>query len=267
MKKEIIYCFKKDIKEFTRKKYNLICLFTLLSLATLVLTMSKYFPSLLAIAMEKNNNILVGSDSINQLTTNVFPQSLKENMGIVSSDIIIFYGLIVILITYSIIPKEIHSGKWILPLGAGYTKKILLHSKAIVYSCGMSLPVFAIYNAYYAVGAMILNNNYNIYSSMINSVFLMLSMFVIVYCTFMLSIIYKKTLFAAITPLSIVVFAPDIMSIFSFGKFFPTYILTFIYNSSYNIGEIIIPICELLLIILIMIKYANIKIDNIEVRR
>ena len=64
---------------------------------------------------------------------------------------------------------------------------MLLHSKSIVYSAGMSFPVFVIYNMYYIVSSSILKNNYNVKVTLVNSVLLS---------------------FAAITSLLIVVFAP-----------------------------------------------------------
>ena len=85
---------------------------------------------------------------------------------------------------------------------------MLLHSKSIVYSAGMSFPVFVIYNMYYIVSSSILKNNYNVKVTLVNSVLLSFVMLVIVYITMMLSVIYKKPIFAAITSLLIVVFAP-----------------------------------------------------------
>jgi len=61
---------------------------------------------------------------------------------------------------------------WIWGIWAGYTKKMLLHSKSIVYSAGMSFPVFVIYNMYYIVSSSILKNNYNVKVTLVNSVLL-----------------------------------------------------------------------------------------------
>lgn len=85
---------------------------------------------------------------------------------------------------------------------------MLLHSKSIVYSAGMSFPAFVIYNMYYIVSSSILKNNYNVKVALVNYVLLSFVMLVIVYITMMLSVIYKKPIFAAIISLLIVVFAP-----------------------------------------------------------
>ena len=85
---------------------------------------------------------------------------------------------------------------------------MLLHSKSIVYSAGMSFPVFVIYNMYYIVSSSILKNNYNVKVALVNYVLLSFVMLVIVYISMMLSVIYKKPIFAAIISLLIVVFAP-----------------------------------------------------------
>lgn len=61
---------------------------------------------------------------------------------------------------------------------------------------------------YYIVSSSILKNNYNVKVTLVNSVLLSFVMLVIVYITMMLSVIYKKPIFAAITSLLIVVFAP-----------------------------------------------------------
>ena len=97
---------------------------------------------------------------------------------------------------------------WIWGIWAGYTKKMLLHSKSIVYSAGMSFPVFVIYNMYYIVSSSILKNIYNVKVALVNYVLLSFVMLVIVYITMMLSVISKKPIFAAIISLLIVVFAP-----------------------------------------------------------
>ncbi|MFR6560783.1 MAG: hypothetical protein ACLUR5_01205 [Eubacterium ventriosum] len=70
------------------------------------------------------------------------------------------------------------------------------------------ISVFVIYNMYYIVSSSILKNNYNVKVALVNSVLLSFVMLVIVYITMMLSVIYKKPIFAAITSLLIVVFAP-----------------------------------------------------------
>ena len=60
----------------------------------------------------------------------------------------------------------------------------------------------------YIMSSSILKNNYNVKVTLVNSVLLSFVMLVIVYITMMLSVIYKKPIFAAITSLLIVVFAP-----------------------------------------------------------
>ena len=53
---------------------------------------------------------------------------------------------------------------------------------------------------------------------------------------------------AVITMVITVLAAPDILTMFSFGKLFPTYLLTFVYNSSNAFAELIIPCITLILL-------------------
>lgn len=267
MNDKFVCCLRKDLKEYLRKKYNIICLGILLGFALLILLMSKYFPMILNMAIEKHNNILTGSDTLNHITTSVFPQNIKENIGIFSSDVVIFYGLVVIMIVHNIVPQELYSGKWIPPIGAGYTKKELLHSKATIYSLGMSFPVLVIYNLYYIATTFVLRNNYDVRIAIINSIVLAVIIFFIVYITIMLSVIYKKTMLSAITSSVIIIFAPDIFSLFSFCKYLPTYLLTYVYQSSTLVYNLIIPFIEMIAVYVVLIKIANKKIEILEVLR
>ena len=82
-----------------------------------------------------------------------------------------------------------------------------------------------------------------------------------------LSVIYKNHIMAVITMVITVLAAPDILTMFSFGKLFPTHLLTFIYNSSGNFAELIIP-CITLIVLQLGLCYMAIKrFDKIEIAR
>ena len=72
---------------------------------------------------------------------------------------------------------------------------------------------------------------------------------------------------AVITMVITVLAAPDILTMFSFGKLFPTYLLTFVYNSSDTFAELIIP-CILLIVLQLSLYYIAItRFDKIEIAR
>lgn len=65
----------------------------------------------------------------------------------------------------------------------------------------------------------------------------------------MTSVLYKHSIVAALSVIIIVSTAPDILTMFSFGKWFPTFLLTFTYNTESNLTRVIIPTLIMLLII------------------
>jgi hypothetical protein len=188
-------------------------------------------------------------------------------MGVLASDIVIFYGIVAILSTYNLLAKEIIDGKWIFPLSVGYKPFNLILSKGLVYGVGAAFPSVVFYNLYYFAGSLYLFPDYRIADAIINSLILGFSIFSIVYITIILASIYKKSITAVITIIPIIAIAPDIFVLFSFGKFLPTYMLSYLYQTCSNVYDIVIPAIFTIAITILLTVIAAKKSSNIEITR
>lgn len=265
--KELFCCMKKDLLEFMRAKRNLFFMGVLVGLAIMVLSMTQSFPFLIEELMKKKPDFISDPDSIHQMLAKLFPQDVKANLGIWSSDVGIFYTIVTVLTVYNILPNEIQEGKWIFPIAVGYKNEVLILSKSLVYSVGAAFPVMVIYNLYYMISSYMLLDNYTMKSAMFNSVILGISIFSIVNITIMASLIYKHAIINAVSMIVMIMAFPDIMTMFSFGKFFPTYLLTYVYSSREEWMSVIIPMIILVILQLIIAKFAIKKSYMIEIAR
>lgn len=264
---QIICCIKKDMLEVIRNKRNLLFNGLLIAITIMVLGTTLAFPSLIDILVEKTPDLVADGSQIQQVMAKLFPQTTKENMGIWASDIIIFFTVAISFVCCNLLPKEIHSGKWILVMEAGYSHWQMLFSKMLVYGSCTALPVFIGYNLYYVLSGIFISDNYSSSIALGNSVVIAIAIFFITTLSITLSIIYKNHIMAAITMIITVLAVPDILTMFSFGQLFPTHLLTFIYKSSNNFGELVIP-CIILFALQISLYYMAIKrFDKIEIAR
>ena len=255
MKKQLILALKKDILEYIREKKFFLYSGTLLCITIIMILVSRFLPDLMNAAINNIPHIISNVETIVNTISDLFPNNIKENIGIFSSEIIIFYGSFVIFSTYNIISNEIKRGKWILPLCSGYKPITLVLSKSIVYPFFIALPCFIFYNFYYLICISFLENNYYFTTVIINSFILFFIIFFSAFATILLSIIYSKPFLSATTMFVYVAVAPDIFVLFSFGKFLPTHLFSYLYMSGCNFIELIIPIllCVVLSIILIVL--------------
>lgn len=260
----ILCCLKKDIFEIVRNKRIMIFNGLLIAISAMVLLTTILFPDLIGMLAEKAPDVMSDGTQIEQLMEKLFPQSLKENMGVWAADVGIFFTVIIALVCGYIIPIEIKDGKWILIVGAGYQREVLIGSKVVAYGMAVAVPTVLVYNLYYNVAGLFLTSNYPITTAIINSIILAFAMFSIAGLTILLSVIYKNPLLGVVTVITTVIAAPDILTMFSFGKYFPTYLLTFVYNSSDNWGELFIPTTILIVVEWFCYKMAvkrSLKID------
>lgn len=244
-----IACIRKDIFEFLRQKRNVICMIVLIGIGAMVLIVTNTFPALLAQLSIKSPNLISDPSSMDGMIAKMFPADMKGSLGIVASDIGVFYTIVVALICHSLLPAEIRDGKWIIPINAGINASKLVASKCLVYSAGMAFPVVVVMNLYYYAASFFLDNNIEWRVALINSLVLGISIASIVSITIMTSVLYKHSIVAALSVIIIVSTAPDILTMFSFGKWFPTFLLTFTYNTESNLTMVIIPTLIMLLII------------------
>ena len=267
MKNQIICSFQKDIMEYIRTKKTLLFSSTLFFLCAVVFLATKTFPTLISALISSTSHIASNSDTITSSLIAFFPENLKDNMGILSSDIIIFYGIVVILSTYNLIKKEIDSGKWIFPSSVGYKPFVLIISKGVVYGLGAAVPSVIFYNLYYVIGNVYLFPDYYITSALVNSLILGFAIFSIVYITITLSTICKQAIMSVVTIIPFIVIAPDVFSLFAFGKYLPTHILTYLYQSMNNYNELLAPMVMTFSIALFLSVLASKKALDIEVSR
>ena len=150
---------------------------------------------------------------------------------------------------------------------AGYSHWQMLFSKMFVYGSCASLPVFVGYNLYYALCRIFILDNYSSAIALGNSVVIAVSVFFITTLSITLSVIYKNHIMAVITMVITVLAAPDILTMFSFGKLFPTYLLTFVYNSSDSFADLIIPCITLIILQFGLCYIAITKFNEIEIAR
>ena len=190
--------------------------------------------------------------SLSSFLEKFFPNDVKRSLGIFSSDIGVFYSLTLILMTFSILPNEISTGRLVLPLCAGHTKNSLFLSKQLVYSTLCALPVFPIYILYYSICIGFLENNYELTSVIFNAALWVVAEFSIVFLTIGLSVLFKRKFYSLAIMASVIMVMPDLLSFFKFGKLLPTYILTYLYSSENEIKLIAIPLLVLVALLVLM---------------
>lgn len=267
MKNQIICAIKKDIKEYLRNKKNILFSITLLLLCAMVFGATKFLPSLISTLIERASHMISNTSTISDTLATFFPENLKANMGVLASDIAIFYGIVAILSTYNLIVKEINEGKWIFPLSVGYKPSVLIISKGLIYGIGAALPSIIFYNLYFILGNMYLIPDYEFTTAAVNSLILGFAIFSVVYITIMLASMYKQTIMAAVTMMLFLIVAPDIFSLFTFGQYLPTHLLTFVYQTSNNTADLLIPFLFTIVIQVFLTFLASKKAADVEVSR
>lgn len=260
-------CVKKDISEYLRYHRNMLCMLVLMGIGAMVLLTTLFFPDLISELAIKAPNMITDPKAINELMTRLFPQDVKGSLMIFSSDVGLFYTIVVCMICHSILPGEIKNGQWIIPVNAGIEKRTLLTSKSLVYAAGMSFPVFVVYNLYYYVASTFLSANCRYEVALLNSAVLSLSIAFIAIVTILSSVLYKHSVIAALSIITIVMVAPDVLTFFSFGKIFPTYLLTFAYTLGENMATIIVPTVIMAIISCVLYIFALRKCEKKEIIR
>ena len=265
--RQIICCIKKDLFEVVRNKRTLLFNGLLISITVMVLGTTLAFPSLIDLLVEKAPDMVADGSQIQQVMAKLFPQTTKENMGIWASDVVIFLTIAISLMCCNLLPNEIRAGKWILVMEAGYSHRQMLISKMLVYGSCTAVPTFIGYNLYYTLSCFFILDNYSPITVFGNSVVIAVAVFFITTLSITLSLVYENHIMAVITMVITVLAAPDILTMFSFGRLFPTYLLSFVYSSSNNFIELLVP-CVILILLQLGLFYMAIKrFDKIEIAR
>ena len=261
----IFLCWlNKDRIEIIRGRKNITCFCVLLACACLVMVTTSMLPLLLDKAMNITN-FLSGDTTLADFMSQFFPADLKGSMGIFSSDVGIFYSLVLIIFTFNLLPSEIASGKMILPLCAGHNKNMLLLSKQLTYSTLLAFPVFPVYLLYYTIGTSLLQNNYDFKTAVGNALVLTSVAFFVTSITIVLSVVMKRKYLTLATMVVAIMVAPDLLSYFTFGQYFPTYLLTFSYNTSSTFSSLIVPYAVTIVLLLFLDIWAIKKRFTVDV--
>ena len=72
---------------------------------------------------------------------------------------------------------------------------------------------------------------------------------------------------SAVTMILFISIAPDIFTLFSFGKYLPTHILTYLYQAKNNYIELVIPVVGIIALAALFTIIAVKKSKAIEVAR
>ena len=131
----------------------------------------------------------------------------------------------------------------------------------------MAFPVFAVYNVYYYAASVLLSPNCRYGTALQNSAVLSLSVAFIAIVTILSSVLYEHSVMAALSVIVIVMAAPDALTFFSFGKLFPTYLLTFTYTLGEDLMDIIVPAIIMAAVSCVLFFFALRKCEKAEILR
>ncbi len=243
-------CLKKDMIEFFRCRKNIICACILLGIGAMVILTTLFIPNLIDRLAEKSPHMISDPKAIQELMKRLFPDDVAGSLKTFAADIGVFYTMAVCFMCHSILPEEISGEKWILPVNSGIEQKTLILSKCIVYSAGTGFPVFVIFNLFYFIASFTFSGRCTFSTVLLNGVILSIAVSGIVTITILLSLIYRHSIFSALSVILVVMTAPDILSFFSFGKWFPTYLLTYAYSLENRLCLTVIPTIALLVLII-----------------
>lgn len=257
---------KKDFREYMRGKKCIIFSAALFAIGAMVILTTMFFPTLFSVLAEKVPDIISDSISLDSIRY-LFPDNLKDSMGMWASSIGTFYSILIVLMVHGLIRKEIKRGAWIFPVASGYKKDHLMLSKALVYGLGSALPVFIFTNIFFFLASTFLDNNLSFLRALLSSIVLAFAIFGIATITILTSVFFKSSIVTALSMIGIVMVAPDVLSLFSFGRYFPTYLLTFVYTMESDFRMIIMPVVELISITGIIYFFAAKKVVRMDISR
>ena len=226
---------KKDFMECFRRKKFLIFTLSALGIALLIYACSMILPVFVQAIFDIAPEFISGAESMEELMNTFFPDDVKGNISLLSSNLMVFYVVIIVILSYRLLPKEFDRGRWDMPISCGYKPETLIVSKALVYGLMSALPVFAAYLLYYIFISMVLKDNLGSGNALTQAFLNFLCIFIIMVYTIFGSAMFKHGIVNAVSVISITLFAPDIFSFFNFEKSiflsFAIVIISFWYNS------------------------------------
>ena len=230
---------KKDIREVIRTGKVITFVLVAFGIALMILMFTFLFSDIPEVMWEQLSAFNISS--LEEVMASMYPKSVRESTGIFAYYIGFFFSLVVILMTHNILPKERKQGKWIIPLQQGYEGFDIILAKCIVYGAMTGLVVFGSYMFYYILANVYMERNFPFGNAIVCGVVHGFNLCFIVIYTMIFSLIWKNPVIAAVSMLATVILVPDIAIYFAFGKFLPTYPLTFVYDSSSEYGNLVAP--------------------------
>lgn len=245
-------CIKKDRTEYLRSNKLTICIVFLALFMAFVLGLTALVPRLSELISSGTEFMSEGIDAIADFLRSYFPQTLSGSMEFFSTEIGLFYSVLAIAFSFGVLPNEIKSGRLILPTCNGYKQKEIFLSKQLVYALFTSIPAGVSYFLYYLLGSTFLKRDYEIQMALLGAVVTAFNIFCIVCLSVALSVIYKHKIWVIVSLGLTVAASPDILGILPFGKYIPTYIYTYLNYPNKDPMELIIPVIEYIVLIVVL---------------
>ena len=260
MSEGMICCIKKDIRECLRT--GKVILFAALVVGIGVMIMG--FTFLFSDIPEALWSQLPGFniESLEELVSTMYPKLVRENIGVYSYYIGFFFSLVVVLVIHGSLTRERESGKWILPMEQGFDKMDFLGGKILVYGTLAGGCVFAGYLLYYLLACSFMERNMTFGHALFCGFIHCLNLFFIVAYTLLLSLIYPTPVLAAVSVIGTVILVPDVATYFAAGKYLPTYLLSFVYDSSNTYSDVAVPLMINIFLLAILWIVASSKKES-----
>lgn len=259
----VMCCLKKDIQEVLRTGKLVFFLVLALGIGVLIMGFTVIFSDIPDFLTSELSGFDIGS--LEEMMSTLYPKRVRESLGVFSYYIGFFNSLITILVCNGILPRERQSGKWILPKEQGYKGSHFLAGKCIIYGGMAAVSVFISYMLYFFISNTFMEQNMTfgnaIFCGMLHG---LNAMFILDY-TFLFAVWFNSGVLAAISMIGTVLFIPDIMNYISFGKYLPTYLLSFVYDSSSDYGTVVLPLLVNIIFFAMLYVIAVSKLDDKKV--
>ena len=258
-------CLKKDIKEVLRTGKVILFAAMVLGIAVMIMGFTMIFTDIPDALTEQ----LPGFDisALESMMVTLYPKRVAGSVGVYSYYIGVFLSLVAILVIHSLLPKEIRNGKWVLPLEQGYSKRVLITSKCIVYGLLAFVFVFIGYMLYFSVAKTFMLNDLSAGNAVFLAMIHGLNLFFIITFTLLLSVCFKSSVWAAISMIGTILVAPDIFGMLPFGKYLPTYMLTIVYDTITDHSRVVGPLMLNILLLAFTYIIAVNRVEKLSVSR
>ncbi len=258
-------CIRKDIKEVLRTGKIILFPAVVIGIGIMIMGFTVIFSDI----PDELVSQLQGFDisSLEEMMGTLYPKVVSGSIGVYSYYIGVFFSLVAILVISGLLPKELRKGRWVLPIEQGYTRRDFVTAKCIVYGVFGALSVIIGYLLYFIVANSFMERNMSFGDAFLHALVHGLNLFFIIAFTLLLSVCFKSSLIGAISMIATVMVAPDIFGIFPFGRYLPTHMLTFVYDSRSDYGELIGPLLLNILSLAFTYVVAINRVEKLNVSR